>query len=104
MDTTLLGPVETTIVLGVVANGIVEGLVKPLFERFKWDKMWLMYVSWAVAALLVIAAQANVFMGIFPGPWGHWIGVIVSSLAAGRGANFMHDVVKLLKPGRILLE
>jgi len=91
----------------VVSNRLVEGLIKPLFERLGWDTFWLMYVSWGVGGLLVGLGEIDLFVtvlpalvwGIFPG---HVVGIVLSALVAGGGANLVNDLLKSLggpKPG-----
>lgn len=74
--------------LAVVAEGLVEGLVAPLFDKWQLDKFWLTYAAWAVVSILVGLSGANLFVGIFP----PLVGVILTALIAGRGANWIHDV------------
>lgn len=85
----------------VASNRIVEGLFKPLFERFKWDDFWLMYVSWAVGGLLVSLGEINLFVTVLPEAiWGvlpgRVVGIVLSALVAGGGANLINDLLKAI--------
>lgn len=89
--------VMTVVFLVTVINRLIEGLVKPLFERFKWDKFYLMYVSWLVGAGVVALTNINLFYFI------EWrfqaVGYILSALVAGGGANLLHDFLEMV-PGQ----
>jgi len=85
----------------IASNRIVEGLFKPLFERFKWDDFWLMYISWAIGGLLVSLGEINLFSTVLPAVvWGflpgHVVGIVLSALVAGGGANLINDLLKSL--------
>lgn len=88
---------QQAVLLAVVANRLVEGIVKPLFERFKWDHFWLLYVSWGMGMLLVTMGEINLFSAVFPDlVWGfipgRIVGIVLSGLIAGGGANLLHDI------------
>lgn len=85
--------------LATVANRLVEGLVTPLFVRQGWDKFFLLYVSWAVGAALVLASGVNLFVAYIPSPA---VGLILTALVAGGGANLLHDLFD--KPELALLQ
>jgi hypothetical protein len=85
------------ILLSVVANRLVEGLVKPVYDRLKWDHFTLMYVAWGVGALLVGLGEVNLFTDVFPELiWGavpgHAVGIALSALVCGGGANLINDI------------
>jgi hypothetical protein len=85
------------VLLSVVANRLVEGLVKPLYVRREWDKFSLMYVAWGFGALLTGLGEVNLFVDVFPMlAWGfipgQIIGIALSALVAGGGANLIHDI------------
>jgi hypothetical protein len=75
--------------LAVVANRLVEALIVPLFDRFKWDRLGLLYVAWVVSALLVAFTGANLFAAYIPDPI---VGQILTAIVAGGGANFLADL------------
>ena len=35
----------------VLANRLVEMLVTPLFDKYNWDKFWLMYPAWILSGV-----------------------------------------------------
>ena len=83
------------VVLGVVvgfmilANRLVDMLFLPLFEKYNLDKFWLMYVAWVLAGVLVAFTQLNLFVAFIPNPL---IGMILTAVVAGGGANLLHDL------------
>jgi len=98
----VIGVSVTTILqagfLVLVANRIVEGLIKPLFDRFDLDSFWLMYVSWVVGGLLAALGEINLFSAILPAMiWGilpgRVVGIVLTAIAAGGGANLVNDLV-----------
>jgi hypothetical protein len=85
----------------IASNRIVEGLCKPLFQRFKWDDFWLMYVSWGVGGLLTALGEINLFVTVLPEViWGvlpgRIVGIVLSALVAGGGANLINDLLKAI--------
>lgn len=87
----LLNP-NAVIILGglaIIANRLVAALITPLFEKYSWDKFWILYVAWAVAGILVWMSGANAFDAIFPSAL---VGQIVTAIIAGGGANILHDL------------
>ena len=79
--------------LVTVANRLVEGLITPLFEKFKLDKFYLMYVAWAVGSLLVGLSKVNLFVDVLPDPT---TGLVLTAIVAGGGANLLHDLFDLV--------
>ena len=83
------------VVLGVVigfmvlANRLVEMLIKPLFERFNLDRFWLMYVSWVVSGVLVYFTEVNLFAAYIPNAI---VGLVLTAIVSGGGANMLHDL------------
>ena len=75
--------------LAIVTNRLVEGLIKPVFVKYKWDTFWLMYVAWVIGVGLVFAAGINLFPGAFTDPI---IGLVLTALVAGGGANLLNDL------------
>ena len=85
-DVTTIG-----IVLGlmVLANRLVAMLVTPLFEKFKLDRFWLMYIAWAISGVFVAFTQVNLFTEVIPNLT---IGLVLTSVVAGGGANLLFDL------------
>lgn len=85
-------PGVLAIVIGfmVLANRLVEALIKPIFVRYNLDKFWIMYIAWGVAGLLVWLAQVNLFAEFIPNPL---VGYILTAIVAGGGSNLLHDLV-----------
>ena len=84
-------PEVLAIVIGfmVLANRLIAALVTPLFEKYNWDKYWLMYASWVLSGILVWLAGVNLFAAFIPG---ELIGNILTAVVAGGGANLLHDL------------
>lgn len=85
-DATILG-----IVIGmmVLANRLVAALVTPIFEKYDWDKFWLMYPSWILSGVFVWLTTVNLFAGVIPN---QLIGQILTAIVAGGGANLLHNL------------
>ncbi len=93
-DVTVLG-----IVIGfmVLANRLVAALITPIFDKYAWDKFWLMFVAWALAGVFVWLADVNLFAAFIPNAL---VGKILTAVVAGGGANLLHD---LTDPGEVLI-
>lgn len=83
------GLLVTAAFLATVTNRLVEGLVKPFFDKYKWDKFILMYVAWTVGAGLVFLTGIDLFAGVFVHPL---VGRVLTALVAGGGANLLNDL------------
>jgi hypothetical protein len=75
--------------ISVLANAIIEALVTPIFDRYSWDKFWLMYVAWVVAGVLTFLGGINLFETVFGSPL---VGLILTAVIAGRASNILHDL------------
>ena len=84
-------PEVLAIVIGfmVLANRLIAALVTPLFEKYNWDKYWLMYAAWILSGILVWLAGVNLFAAFIPS---ELIGKILTAVVAGGGANLLHDL------------
>lgn len=93
-DVTVLG-----IVIGfmVLANRLVAALITPVFDKYGWDKFWLMFVSWAIAGVFVWLADINLFAAYFPSDL---VGKILTAIVAGGGSNLLHDLTD--KPANLV--
>lgn len=81
--------------LAVVAKALVDGLAKPLKERYPTlDTWWLIYVAWAIAAALVFASGFNLFDRWV---YNEMLGRAVTAVVVGGGSNLIHDVVSALR-------
>jgi hypothetical protein len=87
----VFAPEILAIVIGfmVLSNRLVEALVTPIFEKYKLEKFWLMYVAWAVSGILVWLSGLNLFVEFMPDPL---VGKILTAIVAGGGANLLHDL------------
>ena len=87
------------IVIGmmILANRLVAALATPLFERYGWDKFWLMYPAWILAGVLVWLTGVNLFAAYIPNVL---IGQILTAIVAGGGSNLLHDLTD--KPSNLI--
>lgn len=74
--------------LMVLANKLVDALALPIFEKYDWNKFWLMYVAWGFSGVLVALAGINLFEGVFTNDI---VGLVLTAIVAGGGANLLHD-------------
>ena len=84
-------PLEALIAVwgfAIIVNRLVAGFITPIFEKKKWDRFWIMYVSWAVAVVFILTTEANIFPAYIPNVW---VGRIATALVVGGVANLQHD-------------
>lgn len=82
--------------LTVLSEGSVEYFFSPIFtnspklEPYKW---MLMYVSALVGVVVAYSYQVDLIalLGLAPQSV---VGVVLTGLVIGRGANFVHDLLK----------
>lgn len=80
--------------LSLVARTLVQGLVRPIWERYKLDKFWLTYIAWGASSGIVALGQVNVFETIIPS---HIAGVVLTCALVGGGSNVLHDLLKRVR-------
>ena len=80
----------TAVFLVAIVNKVVDGLVKPVFDKYEWDKFPIMYIAWAFGGLVVGLSDINLFAEIVP-DLNYTIGIVLSALVAGGGANILND-------------
>lgn len=86
--------------LSLIANRLVEALATPIFTKYKWDKLALMYIAWLFGGMLTVFSGINLFADI-PGITMHpTVGLILSGLVAGGGANLLHELFGALGQGK----
>ena len=102
MNVNDVGPLAIVLFMILINERLVEVLytrfLKRLFERFAWDKSWLMLIAWLTGGLLVLATEINLFAEYIPN-W--WIGWILTGLVAGGGSNLLHDLFSAFKPRQL---
>ena len=81
----------------VLANRLVAALVTPLFDKYGWDKFWLMYPAWILAGVFVWFTGLNLFATFIPN---ELIGKILTAIVAGGGSNLLHDLTD--KPSNLI--
>ena len=81
----------------VLANRLVAALVTPLWDKYGWDKFWLMYPAWILAGVFVWFTGVNLFASFIPN---QLIGQILTAIVAGGGSNLLHDLTD--KPDNLI--
>jgi len=76
--------------LVILVNRLVEGFITPIFDKFGWDKFWLLYIAWVLAGIIVFLTGLNLFADLIPNPL---IGQIFTAVIAGGGANITHNIL-----------
>lgn len=79
------------LLIAIFGERLIEYFVTPLFDKYGWDKAWLLYVGALPGFILSVAAQIDLFamLGItLP----YYLGVVATGLAVGGGANLVHDI------------
>lgn len=82
----------------VLANRLVAALVTPIFDKYGWDKFWLMFVSWVLSGVFVWLTGVNLFAPYIPNVL---VGKVLTAVVAGGGANLLHDLTD--KPDALFL-
>lgn len=82
----------------VLANRLVAALITPIFDKYGWDKFWLMFVSWALSGVFVWLTGVNLFAAYIPNAL---VGKVLTAVVAGGGANLLHDLTD--KPDALFL-
>ena len=85
-DVEVLGVVAGMMIL---ANRLVAALVDPLFDKYNWDKFYLMYPAWILSGVFVWLTGVNLFAAFIPNVL---VGQILTAVVAGGGGNILHDL------------
>jgi uncharacterized membrane protein len=80
--------IPVVLAFSVLAWGMVNALVVPLFEKKGWDRFYIMYIAWVVSGVLVGLTGANVFSTTFLVPAA---GQVLTALIAGILSNLIAD-------------
>jgi hypothetical protein len=83
------GEIALAVFLSLVNNRVIEYFAIPLFERFKWDKSLLLYVSAITGFAIALLANADLFM---PGLFTPLVSKIISAIIIAGGSNLIHDI------------
>jgi len=75
------------VVAALIITAVVEAIIKPIWERLKLDKFWILYVILISGSALGWFTELNGFP-IFKE---EVIGRVLSSLAIGLGPSFIYD-------------
>jgi hypothetical protein len=75
--------------LVLAVNRFVDAAITPFFDKYKWDKFWIKYISWILGGGLVFAAQLNLLAGLVPN---QTLGLILTAIVAGGGPTLLHDI------------
>lgn len=89
--------------LGIfLLSTLIEGLITYLFGKTSEEtppRPWLKYVSLAMGIALAIAYKVDILAIVAPElvPIHPVVGYLVSGLIMGRGANYLNDIIALIK-------
>jgi hypothetical protein len=100
--------------LGVFIESIVEAVLAPLFDHFprlepyKWAQAYAAVVLGVVAAFLfrldlihLVGMLLAALTKVDPNPIPITVfGLILTGLAIGKGSNYLHELIKLVLPGK----
>lgn len=81
--------IATALFLATLVNRLVAMLVTPLFERRGWDKKYVLYVAVLLGVAIAFAFNADLFTIAI----NHYVGVTVTGVVVGGGANLIHDLL-----------
>ena len=89
----MFNPNMVSIVSGiaVLTNRFVTALVTPLFDKYKWERLYIMYIAWALSGVIVWLTGVNLFVTLFEEKY-VMVGKILTAIIAGGGANLLHDL------------
>jgi len=81
------------VLLSVINNGCIEYLFKQPLDKFKVDSWWLIYVSVALAELIVFGMRINLLAGVgVDTELARIIGTALTGVAMARGSNYLADL------------
>jgi len=79
------------LLIAIFGERLIEYFVTPLFDKYDWDKAWLLYVGALPGFILSVAAQIDLF-AMLDITLPYYLGVVATGLAVGGGANLVHDI------------
>jgi hypothetical protein len=82
--------------LVIVVNRFVSGFLTPLFDKFELDKFWLQYIAWILGGIVIFLSGVNVFAEVLPAY--PLVGLVLTALVTGGGANILHDLTDRPEP------
>ena len=99
MLTDVVVPLLVSAGLAFLAESTVEYLFAVWFDmaEAKWPMLAqvapLRYVALVVGVALAFAYRLDLLLVAFPDvpPFSPWVGILLTGLVIGRGANFVHD-------------
>lgn len=84
------------LVLAVVNKAIIDHLKRPVAEKFPLlDLWWLPYLALVTGGAICAVSDLNLFRAI--GSMPHGLGVGLTSILVGGGAQLLHEVLKLAR-------
>ena len=87
--------------LAVVNERLVEWFVSPVFEKYKWDTMWLRYVAGVTGFLISFFGNINLLATYVDNPW---LGLVLTGLVVGGGSNLVHELFSANTKRGLLLD
>jgi hypothetical protein len=85
-----VGALGAALVAAFVIERLVEAVIAPLFDKFKWDRFWLLYIAWAVGGGLAWATGLNA-LPVFAES--AVVGRVLTCMLVGLGSSFIYDLV-----------
>lgn len=82
-----MNPLMVAMFLSVVNERLVEALISPIFEKFKLDTFYLLYIAWVTGAGIVFLSGVNLFIDFIPN---QVAGQVLTAIVAGGGSNLLH--------------
>jgi len=87
--------VKAAAALSAVNERIIEYVFAPLFEQFKVDRKWLLYVALATGLALSWVAGVDIMAG-FGVSLAPPVNLIVSGFLVGGGSELLHQIIALM--------
>lgn len=90
----LAGALAIVVFLATVAQGLVEKLIRPLWERYGLGVFWLAYITGGLAFGLTMVSGINLFANFLPADTAAfiWFGRVMTAFVAACGADFVRDI------------
>lgn len=84
-----LSTLAIALALATANERLIEWFVAPLFEKFKWDTLFLRYIAGVTGFLICFFGKVNLFTDFVPNVL---LGLILTALFVGGGSNLVHEV------------
>jgi uncharacterized membrane protein YjjP (DUF1212 family) len=85
--------IAAALFLALCNERIINALITPIFDKAKWDKFWITYISLITGAALSVIANINLFYDLLP-RMHPTAGLVLTAIVIGGGSNLLHDLFK----------